>query len=115
MSHNPRLTTKTSTILTQENKTGTLTPTTYTYDSKGRLTQACRVGLPSHQGCETYTYDNNGNRASAKVYGTTITASYTLDDNLVTYGQNSYLYDEDGYLKEKTTPQKHRGQVTTTT
>jgi len=77
----------------------------YTYDEMGRLTQACRVGLPSHQGCETYTYDNNGNRASATVNGTSITASYTLDDNLVVYGDNSYLYDDDGYLKEKTTPQ----------
>ena len=34
----------------------------------------------------------------------TITASYTLDDNLVVYGQNTYTYD-DGYLKTKTTPQ----------
>ena len=33
----------------------------------------------------------------------TITASYTLDDNLVVYGQNTYTYD-DGYLTEKTTP-----------
>jgi len=77
----------------------------YSYDERGRLVKACRVGLPSHQGCERYTYDNNGNRASAKVYGTTITASYTLDDNLVVYEDNSYLYDDDGYLKEKTTPQ----------
>jgi len=77
----------------------------YSYDERGRLVKACRVGLPSHQGCETYTYDNNGNRASAKVYGTTIAASYTLDDNLVVYGDNSYLYDDDGYLQEKTTPQ----------
>ena len=35
----------------------------------------------------------------------TITASYTLDDNLVVYGQNTYTYDDDGYLTEKTTPQ----------
>ena len=76
----------------------------YTYDDRGRLTKACRVGLPSHQGCESYTYDSNGNRQSATVNNQTITASYTLDDNLVVYGDNTYLYDDDGYLTEKTTP-----------
>ncbi len=34
----------------------------------------------------------------------TTTASYTLDDNLIVYGDNTYRYDEDGYLVEKTTP-----------
>ncbi|MEA3490976.1 MAG: hypothetical protein U9R27_03670, partial [Campylobacterota bacterium] len=50
---------------------------------------------------ETYTHDNNGNRASATVHNETITASYALDDSLVVYGDNSYRYDEDGYLNEK--------------
>ncbi len=54
---------------------------------------------------EKYAYDANGNRATATVNGTTVTASYTLDDNLVVYGDNTYLYDDDGYLREKTTPQ----------
>ena len=53
---------------------------------------------------ETYTYDKNGNRKSATVNGTTINASYTLDDQLEVYGNNTYRYDDDGYLKEKTTP-----------
>ncbi len=73
----------------------------YTYDERGRLIKVRK----NHKTVESYTYDSNGNRASATVYGTTITASYTLDDNLVVYGDNSYLYDDDGYLKEKTTPQ----------
>ncbi len=35
----------------------------------------------------------------------TTTASYTLDDNLVVYGDNTYSYDADGYLQTKTTPE----------
>jgi len=76
----------------------------YTFDEMGRLVEACRVGH-THQGCETYSYDANGNRASATVKGISTTASYTLDDNLVVYGQNTYLYDDDGYLQTKTTPE----------
>jgi len=53
---------------------------------------------------EHFTYDANGNRASATINGTSTTASYTLDDALNVYGDNTYRYDEDGYLKEKVTP-----------
>jgi YD repeat-containing protein len=35
----------------------------------------------------------------------TTTASYTLDDGLQVYGDNSYRYDDDGYLVEKVTPE----------
>jgi RHS repeat-associated protein len=73
----------------------------YTFDDMGRLTEVQKNNAVS----ETYTYDNNGNRASATVNGTSISASYTLDDNLVVYGDNTYLYDEDGYLQTKTTAQ----------
>jgi len=52
-----------------------------------------------------YNDDSNGNRQSATVNGTTTTASYTLDDNLIVYGDNTYSYDDDGYLQEKVTPQ----------
>ncbi|MFT7879816.1 MAG: hypothetical protein ABXS91_05410, partial [Sulfurimonas sp.] len=72
-------------------------------DDLGRLTEACRVG-GTHQMCETYAYDNNGNRLSTTVNGETTTASYTLDDQLEVYGDNSYRYDDDGYLIEKITP-----------
>ncbi|MBN2250075.1 MAG: hypothetical protein JW682_07030, partial [Campylobacterales bacterium] len=44
-------------------------------------------------------------RLSATVNGTTTTASYTLDDQLEVYGDNSYRYDDDGYLAEKITPE----------
>ncbi|MFK5976345.1 MAG: RHS repeat-associated core domain-containing protein, partial [Sulfurovum sp.] len=53
---------------------------------------------------EKYSYDNNGNRASATVNGITTTGNYTLDDQLEVYGNNAYRYDDDGYLIEKITP-----------
>ncbi|MFT7880365.1 MAG: RHS repeat-associated core domain-containing protein [Sulfurimonas sp.] len=92
--------------ITQKSETlnGTTTTYNYTYDDLGRLTEACRVG-GTHQMCETYAYDNNGNRLSATVNGETTTASYTLDDQLEVYGDNSYKYDNDGYLIEKITPE----------
>jgi len=71
----------------------------YSYDKQGRLTKVKR----GNRVVERYTYDKNGNRKSAKVYGKRITASYTLDDQLEVYGNNTYRYD-DGYLVEKTTP-----------
>ena len=66
----------------------------------GRLTNVAK----DTQEVETYTYDANGNRQSATVNGTSISASYTLDDNLVVYGDNTYKYDADGYLEKKVTP-----------
>ena len=68
--------------------------------SKGRLTSVSK----NNQEVENYTYDNNGNRLSATVNGVSTQASYTLDDNLEVYGDNTYLYDTDGYLTQKTTP-----------
>ena len=53
---------------------------------------------------EEYSYDANGNRLKAVVYGTTSTASHTLDDQLEVYGDNTYRYNSDGYLSEKITP-----------
>ena len=75
----------------------------YTYDNRGRVIEV-KKGKKAQELVEQYFYDANGNRAKAIVYGQTITASYTLDDQLEVYGQNTYHYDEDGYLNEKTTP-----------
>ena len=60
--------------------------------------------LANAQVVEAYTYDSNSNRATATVHGVETTASYTLDDQLEVYGQNTYRYNEDGYLEEKVTP-----------
>ncbi|MEJ2497366.1 MAG: hypothetical protein P8Y43_07840, partial [Sulfurovaceae bacterium] len=72
----------------------------YVYDKRDRLTEVYKNGRV----VEKYTYDPNGNRASATINGITTTASYTLDDQLVVYGNNTYAYDDDGYLSQKTTP-----------
>ena len=85
----------------QETINGVTQTYDYTFDDMGRLTEVQKDNTVT----ETYSYDANGNRASATVNNQTITASYTLDDNLVVYGQNTYSYDDDGYLQTKTTPQ----------
>ncbi|MEJ2489642.1 MAG: RHS repeat-associated core domain-containing protein, partial [Sulfurovaceae bacterium] len=72
----------------------------YVYDKRDRLIKVYKIGRV----VEKYTYDPNGNRASATINGITTTASYTLDDQLVVYGNNTYAYDDDGYLSQKTTP-----------
>jgi len=73
----------------------------YLYDKRARLVGVTKNGIET----EAYSYDANGNRASATVKNQTATASYTLDDQLQVYGQNTYRYNDDGYLVEKTTPQ----------
>ena len=73
----------------------------YTYDKMGRLITVKR----NKRVTERYSYDSNGNRKSATINGIETTASYTLDDQLKVYGKNSYRYDDDGYLTEKTSPE----------
>jgi RHS repeat-associated protein len=73
----------------------------YAYDQRARLTKVTKNGIEA----EAYSYDANGNRATAKVNGVATTASYTLDDQLEVYGQNTYRYNDDGYLEEKVSPQ----------
>ena len=73
----------------------------YRYDKQGRLIEVKR----NNKSVERYSYDSNGNREHAYIYGKHYKASYTLDDQLIVYANNSYRYDDDG----------HRGQVTTTT
>ncbi len=77
----------------------------YSYDERDRLVEVSKGKRKNKEIVEQYTYDANGNRASATVSNITTTASYTLDDQLVVYGDNTYRYDEDGYLAEKTTPE----------
>ncbi len=77
----------------------------YTYDTEGRLVKVYTNGAET----ESYTYDANGNRIEATLRGETYTARHTLDDRLEVYGDNTYRYDEDGYLVEKRTP---RGTTT---
>ena len=73
----------------------------YSYDNMGRLSEVKKDGVI----VEAYTYDNNGNRASATIHNETTNGYYTLDDQIVTYGNNTYQYNDDGYLQSKTTPE----------
>ncbi|SFV51568.1 odd Oz/ten-m homolog 4 [hydrothermal vent metagenome] len=84
----------------RETINGTTVTYDYTFDDMGRLTEVQKDDTVVEQ----YTYDNNGNRASATINGVTTTGSYTLDDQLLVYGDNTYLYNDDGYLTQKTTP-----------
>jgi RHS repeat-associated protein len=70
----------------------------YEYDNLNRLTKVTK----NNQAVEQYTYDAQGNRISSTLNSVTTTASYNNDDELTTYGANSYTYDTDGYLKTKT-------------
>ncbi len=85
----------------QESINGVTETFDYTYDKRGKLTEVKKNGTV----VESYSYDANSNRASAEVYGRTFTGSYTLDDQLEVYGDNTYRYDDNGYLIEKTTPE----------
>ena len=69
----------------------------YKYDLRGRLIEVKRGGKV----VESYSYDTNGNRLLATIYGKTYQATYNQDDQLVKYGKFSYSYDEDGYLVSK--------------
>ena len=73
----------------------------YHFDKRDRLVEVYK----DRELVEQYTYDANGNRASATVNNVTTTASYTLDDQLVVYGDNTYRYNDDGYLVEKVIPE----------
>jgi len=58
----------------------------------------------SHRGCQVI-HDSllcNKSQITRPLY--TTTAQCTLDDQLQVYGDNSYRYDDDGYLIEKVTP-----------
>jgi len=92
---NGQIVTKTETL------EGVDTTYDYSYDEMGRLIEVKK----DNQIVESYSYDANGNRESATVNSTSTTGSYTLDDALTVYGDNTYRYDEDGYLIEKTAPE----------
>jgi RHS repeat-associated protein len=71
----------------------------YSYDDNDRLIQVKKEGTV----VETYSYDRNGNRQSATVNGTTHYGIYTLDDQIQSYGGDTYTYNDDGYLIAKGT------------
>lgn len=71
---------------------------TFAYDAADRLTQVQRDGTPIEQ----YGYDVNGNRTSAGVGASAVTAAYDVQDRLVTRGTEQLTYDGSGRLVGKT-------------
>ena len=51
---------------------------------------------------EAYGYNQNGNRTSATVSGSSINATYDDQDRLVTYGTDTYQYSPSGRLQRRT-------------
>ena len=87
-----RIETKTETIL------GTTTSRTYVYDQAGRLEQV----KEGETVLEEYSYDTNGNRTSVTKNGQTISATYDAQDRMLTYGDATYTYTDNGELAIKT-------------
>ncbi len=87
-----RITTKT------EVRSGATKVYGYTYDDQGRLETVTLDGVV----IEEFTYDANGNRLSAYTQGEgTITGVYDDQDRLISYGDFSYTYTENGELSTK--------------
>ena len=51
---------------------------------------------------EEYSYDTNGNRTSVTKNGQTISATYDAQDRMLTYGDATYTYTDNGELAIKT-------------
>ncbi len=74
----------------------------YAYDSLGRLTEVKKDGTVA----ESYAYDANGNRTleTNTFKGVTDMAyTYSIEDDLITPGTDTYQFDKDGFLTSKTT------------
>jgi RHS repeat-associated protein len=81
----------------------------YGYDSNGRLNEVKNNGAI----VEAYTYDANGNRLTELNDLRGVNRSYTVsaEDHVITAGNETYLFDADGFLTTKTSP---AGTMTTT-
>jgi RHS repeat-associated protein len=80
----------------------------YEYDELGRLVKVISGNYADNanrQTIEQYSYDEQGNRVAATVYGKSVIASYNDDDELIAYGDRLYSYNADGFLLSKTTPE----------
>ena len=74
----------------------------YAYDELGRLIEVKRNGNI----VESYAYDANGNRISETNTFKSVTDmayTYSIEDHLLTAGSDTYQFDPDGFLTNKTT------------
>lgn len=69
----------------------------YTYGSAGRLATATKNGVKN-----TYSYDTNSNRSSVKRGSVTTSATYDVQDRMLTYGSNTYTHNKLGERTVKT-------------
>lgn len=79
---------------------GTSTPVVweYKYDSAGRLTEVEKDNIVY----STYTYDGNSNRTAALRSGVLISATYDAQDRLLTHGNRSFVYNQNGERTSQT-------------
>lgn len=71
----------------------------YQYDNAGRLREVKLNGVIT----EDYLYDKNGNRLTATVKGESRIAQIDARDRLLSYGEYSYQYDDNGSILGKNT------------
>jgi len=87
-----RITGKTETIGGKKNTF------TYNYDTTGRLT-----GVKENRtSISSYTYDSNSNRLTAKTSSGRVKGTYDAQDRMLTYGNASFTYTENGELASQT-------------
>jgi RHS repeat-associated protein len=74
----------------------------YGYDTNGRLNEVKKNG----EVVEAYTYDANGNRLTEINTLRGVNRSYTVsvEDYVITAGSETYQFDADGFLTNKTSP-----------
>ncbi|MGO4546233.1 S-layer homology domain-containing protein [Paenibacillus sp. 2TAB23] len=73
----------------------------YEFDRDGQLISTTRYGADGKQDIETYEYDVNKNRISRQVNGVKDISMYDKFDQLKKVGETSYLFDADGFLKQR--------------
>ncbi|MEO8179696.1 MAG: RHS repeat-associated core domain-containing protein [Deltaproteobacteria bacterium] len=77
---------------------GVATSYEYGYDELGQLLSVAIDGVLARQ----YSYDSNGNRIGVSASGALTSASYDVQDRLLSYGDHEYAYTRDGALHTKT-------------
>jgi len=85
-------------IKKNETINGVSTSYDYIYDSAGRLMEVAKNGTTYSR----YTYDANSNRISSVISGQSRSGTYDDQDRLISYGPNTYSYNANGELINKT-------------
>ncbi|NQX59987.1 S-layer homology domain-containing protein [Paenibacillus qinlingensis] len=73
----------------------------YEFDRDGQLISTERYGADGKLDIETYEYDENKNRISREFNGAKEVSVYDKFDQLKNVGATAYLFDDDGFLKQR--------------